>query len=51
MDLNVYGRLFRILGADKFTQQFYKAKFNRHFDLGEVDLPRPPEQKSNYFIS
>ena len=51
MVLNVYGRPFRILGADKFTQQFYKVKFNRHFDLGEVDLPRPPEQKSKSLIS
>lgn len=30
-----------IRGVDEYTQNFYKTKYNRHFDLGGIETPAP----------
>jgi hypothetical protein len=40
-DLVAYGRSFTIQGVDKFTQDFYAQKYNKHFPLGDIEQPRP----------
>ena len=41
----MFGRIFRIYGVDEFTQKFYKDKYNKHWELGQVELPKPREPK------
>lgn len=43
--INGYGREFRILGVDPFTQKYYKEKYNRHFEIGQIEFPKPREPK------
>ena len=43
--LNAFGRIFRIYGVDEFTQHFYKVKYGKHFDIGQVEFPKPKEPK------
>lgn len=45
MEINAFGRVFRITGVDPFTQSFYKQKYNKHFDLGQVEFPKPRDPK------
>ena len=42
--LAAYGREFKIFGVDRSTQDYYLAKYQRHFPLGDVEKPaaRPP---------
>ncbi len=44
--IDAFGRNFRITGVDQFTQDFYKSKYNKHFDLGGIEQPRPREAKA-----
>lgn len=39
--IDVYGHVMRIQGVDAFTQDFYKNKYGRHFELGGVNQPAP----------
>ena len=43
--IDAFGRQFRITGVDQFTQDFYKQKYNKFFDLGEIEYPKPREPK------
>jgi len=43
--ISAFGRQFRIQGVDEFTQKWYAEKQNKHFDLGNVEAPRPKEPK------
>jgi hypothetical protein len=40
--LIAYGRVFNIIGVDKFTQDHYLQAFGRHFPLGEIEEPAAP---------
>merc|ERR1712167_486977 len=44
--VNAFGHIMRIDGTDKYTQDFYHEKYNRHFELGEQTPPRPREAKA-----
>lgn len=44
-NINAFGRLFRITGVDQYTQSFYKQKYGKHFELGQVEYPKPREAK------
>jgi hypothetical protein len=39
--IQAYGRDFHIQGVDQFTQEFYEAKLGRHFNLGQIEYPKP----------
>lgn len=39
--LVAYGRVFEIRGVDKFTQDYYLAKYQRHFPLSNIEKPMP----------
>ena len=41
--LTAYGRSFRICGVDAFTQDYYLAKYKKHFPLGDIEKPAPAE--------
>jgi len=43
--IDAFGRTFRIQGVDQFTQQYYKQKYGRHFEIGQVEFPKPREPK------
>lgn len=43
--INAFGKIFRITGVDSYTQNFYKTKYGVHFDLGQIEYPRPREAK------
>lgn len=43
--LNCFGHIIRIEGVDKFTQDFYHEKYNRHFELGAHAQPAPRKAK------
>jgi hypothetical protein len=32
--ISAFGRVFRIYGVDEFTQGYFKAKFQKHFEIG-----------------
>jgi hypothetical protein len=36
-----FGRQFYITGVDQFTLDFYLEKYNRNFDLGAIEYPKP----------
>lgn len=36
-----YGRVFQILGVDKFTQDYYLARYGRQFPCSQVIEPKP----------
>lgn len=44
--IDAFGKSFRITGVDQFTQDFYKSKYNKHFDIGGIEEPRPREAKA-----
>lgn len=37
--LSAYGRVFRICGVDKATQDYYLQKYHRHFPLADIEKP------------
>lgn len=39
--LTAYGRVFRICGVDKSTQDYYLQKYQKHFPLGDIEKPAP----------
>jgi len=41
--LNAHGRDYTIHGVDEYTQDYFKAKYNRHFELGRITSPAAPE--------
>ena len=41
--INVFGRLFHVQSVDAYTQDFYKTKYGRHFELGSTIMPAVPE--------
>jgi hypothetical protein len=43
--IDAFGRQFRIQGVDQFTQDFFKGKYNKFFDLGQIEYPKPKEPK------
>jgi hypothetical protein len=43
--IDAFGRQFRIYGVDQFTQDFYKTKYAKHFEIGQVEFPKPREPK------
>lgn len=40
-ELIAYGRVFKIRGVDKFTQDYYLDRYHRHFPLSAVEQPKP----------
>jgi len=42
--LIAYGRIFTIRGVDKFTCDYFKQKFNRDFEISNIEQPRPIDQ-------
>jgi hypothetical protein len=40
-DLIAYGRIFTIRGVDVFTQEYFRTKYNREFQLSDIEQPRP----------
>jgi EF-hand domain-containing protein 1 len=43
--INAFGRIFRIYGVDEFTQGYFKAKFQKHFEIGQIEYPKPRDPK------
>ena len=43
--IDAFGRQFRIYGVDQFTQEFYKTKYGKHFEIGDIEYPQPREPK------
>lgn len=43
--IEAFGRQFRITGVDQFTQDFFQQKYNKFFDLGGIEYPKPREPK------
>lgn len=39
--VDVFGHIMNISGVDEFTQNFYKTKYGRHFDIGGISTPAP----------
>lgn len=39
--LTAYGRVFSINGVDKFTQDYFLEKYQRHFPLSNIRKPEP----------
>jgi len=48
--IDAFGREFRIYGVDQFTQDFYKAKYGKHFEIGDIEYPKPREPKPFKFL-
>ena len=42
-DLIAYGRVFKIRGVDKFTQDYFLERYNREFPLSNIEEPKPRE--------
>lgn len=40
-DLVAYGRVFKIKGVDKFTQDFFLENYRKHMPLSDIEQPRP----------
>ena len=36
-----YGRQFYIVGVDQFTQDYYREKLGKAFNLGQIEYPKP----------
>lgn len=43
--IEAFGRIFRITGVDEFTNAYLKLKFNKFFDIGGIEYPKPREPK------
>ena len=43
--IDAFGRVFRIYGVDQFTQDYFKQKYGKHFEIGEIEYPKPREPK------
>jgi len=43
--IEAFGRVFRITGVDEFTHAYLKQKFNKFFDIGGIEYPKPREPK------
>eukprot|EP00347_Sterkiella_histriomuscorum_P003325 403364718 len=43
--IDAFGCQFRITGVDQFAQEFYLKKYNKFFDLGKIEFPKPREPK------
>jgi len=41
LPLIAYGRHFKIVGVDKATQDYYLAKYSKHFPLSDIEKPAP----------
>ena len=39
--LVAYGRMFQIVGVDKFTQDYFLNRYGRHFSLGDITPSKP----------
>lgn len=46
-DIYVFGRAFPITGVDEFTQEFYRSRYGKQFQLSAILMPppRPPVDK------
>lgn len=44
--IEAFGRVFRIYGVDEFTQYHFKTKFGKHFEIGDIEYPKPREPKA-----
>jgi hypothetical protein len=42
-DLVAYGRVFKIRGVDKFTQDFYLQNYHKHFPISDIAQPNPKD--------
>jgi hypothetical protein len=38
-----FGRQFYIQGVDPFTADYYRENFGKHFNIGQIEYPKPPE--------
>lgn len=44
---NAFNHVFKIFGVDQSTHDYYKYKYQRHFDVSQIDQPKAPESKRN----